>query len=118
MKIRSLILSSLFVSGLSLGLSTPVQARDAQYSVALHGGGHGHAQQKHYRHHNRHYPRHHYRHHYKHDYKHHDARRHYDHGNQRRHYGRLDNYHSDRYRDTRRPRGDSHERRDSHRHRS
>ena len=41
MKIRSLIIPSLLVLGLSLGLSTSAQARDTHYSVILHGGDHG-----------------------------------------------------------------------------
>jgi hypothetical protein len=101
MKIRSLIISSLLVSGLSLGLSASAQARDTHYSNALYSSDHGYSHPKHYR------SRHH-----------------------RGHYSRLNNYHRDRYRDRKnrhsshRQHGDNHDRRDkrdrrdSHRHRS
>ena len=132
MKIPSLIISSLLVSGLSLALSTAAQARDVDYSSALHSGDHGYSHPKHYRsrHHPGHYSRHNFGHHYKRHHGHHDSRGYYGHGKHSRHYGRLNDYHSDRYRDRKRrhsshrQHGDSHDRRDkrdrrdSHRHRS
>jgi hypothetical protein len=83
MNIRSLILSSLLVSGLSLGLSTSAQARDAHYPAAHHGGDHGYS-----------YPQH--RRDFRHHCKHHRYSRHRPHG---RHFSRLNDHHGTPYRD-------------------
>jgi|GEM_PF-6709457 len=87
MNIRSLIISSLLVSGLSLGLTTSAQANGGHYPVAHHSGDHGysHPQQR------RAFQRH---------FKHHKGRCDHHGYSGHQHYGRLNDDHSDGYRDS------------------
>ena len=112
MKIRSLLIPSFLVLGLSLGLSTSAQAGKTHYSAALHGADHGYVHAKQRRD---------LRHHVKHQRHHCDYRGHKQHS---RHYGRFHRYHSDRYRHGhdghygQRRHGDHHDKGSRARHRS